>query len=274
MRPLSVGDIVDEAIRLYRRHFRLYLVVAAAVVVPAGIVELLLVIVTETSDDLGLSVAGTALSTIVSLVAYLVLIPTMVVVASESWFGRELTVQEAFDRGWERFGAVVGLTVIVGAALFGMAITIIGIPFAVFFGVGWALAFPALVLERVGIRGAMGRSRDLVRGYWWRVLGIGILISIIQSIISAFFTIPAMIFGASTFWMDPTGELPLTAAVLSTIGGAAGRIFTTPITFCSWVLLYYDQRIRKEGLDIELALRELEGQLETSAAQVRPGPSF
>jgi hypothetical protein len=274
MRPLSVGDIVDEAIRLYRGHFRLFLTIGAVIVIPIAVIEVLLLIISQSSDDLLVTFLANTLSAIAGGLVYLVLAATLMIVASESWFGRALTAQEAFDRAWERFGPLIGLVIVFGLAIAGMSITVVGIPFAVFFAVAWSLALPLVVVERAGIRRALGRSRDLVRGYWWRVLGIAVLISIITSIISTFFAIPAMIFGASTFWMDPTGDLPLSAAVLSTIGGAAGRIVTAPITFCSWVLLYYDQRIRKEGLDIELALHEMEREQEAATAQVRAGPSF
>ena len=37
------------------------------------------------------------------------------------------------------------------------------------------LALPALVIERTGVFGALGRSRALVRGRFWAVLGLLVL---------------------------------------------------------------------------------------------------
>jgi hypothetical protein len=37
LRPMSAGDIIDEAIRLYRRHFRLFIVIGAIALVPLGL---------------------------------------------------------------------------------------------------------------------------------------------------------------------------------------------------------------------------------------------
>ena len=45
----------------------------------------------------------------------------------------------------------------------------------------------------------MGRSRRLVKGHWWRVIGIVIIVAIIQGIITQFFSIPAYIAGAGSF---------------------------------------------------------------------------
>lgn len=40
----------------------------------------------------------------------------------------------------------------------------------------WAVAAPALVIERSGIFAAFGRSRELVRGHGWKVLGVILLV--------------------------------------------------------------------------------------------------
>ncbi len=38
LRPLGVGDLLDETVRLYRRHFALFVGIAACVFIPAGLV--------------------------------------------------------------------------------------------------------------------------------------------------------------------------------------------------------------------------------------------
>lgn len=40
----------------------------------------------------------------------------------------------------------------------------------------WAVAAPALVVERGGVFAAFGRSRELVRGHGWKVLGVILLV--------------------------------------------------------------------------------------------------
>ena len=105
---------------------------------------------------------------------------------------------------------------------------------------------------------ALGRSRRLVGGHWWRVIGIAILLFIIQIVISIFFTLPAAVAGFGSLWRDPmSSDVSPLVAVLDTIGSTAGQIVTGPITYCAYVLIYYDLRVRKEGLDIELTARAL-----------------
>jgi hypothetical protein len=49
-----------------------------------------------------------------------------------------------------------------------MLITIVGIPWAIMWGVRWTLAIQAVMLEGVSWREAMRSSSNLVRHRWWR----------------------------------------------------------------------------------------------------------
>jgi hypothetical protein len=48
------------------------------------------------------------------------------------------------------------------------------------------------------------------------------------------------------------------ANLLGTISGAIGGAFTGPLMIVAFAVLYYDLRVRKEGLDLELMLASLE----------------
>jgi hypothetical protein len=258
---LSAGDIVDEAIGLYRRNFRLFLSIGAVVLVPAGVVQLILALL---AGEAGMSIFTISsllwwiLSILVSFVAYVGVISAMAIAASERWLDRPLTVGDAFRRVSDRLGELVGLVLLYGAVVIGLSVTIIGLPFAIYLFVAWLLSVQILLVEQTGIRTALSRSRELVSGHWWRVIGIAILLAIIQAIISAFFTLPATIFGFGSVFSDPTDTdvSPLVIA-LDSIGTTAGQIVVGPIAYCAYILLYYDLRVRKEGLDIELAAQSL-----------------
>jgi hypothetical protein len=258
---MSAGDIVDEAIGLYRRNFRLFLSIGAVVLVPAGVIQLVLALL---AGDAGLGIFNISsllwwvLSVLVSFVSYVAVISTMALAASERWMDRPITVSEAFRRISERIGSLVGLVLLYGTIIVGLFVTIVGIPFAIYLLVSWLLSVQVLLVEGTGIRAALSRSRDLVAGHWWRVVGIAILLAIIQAIISAFFTLPATIFGVGSVFSDPASSdiSPLVIA-LDSIGTTAGQIVVGPIAYCAYILLYYDLRVRKEGLDIELTAQSL-----------------
>lgn len=263
-RPMTVGDIVDEGIQLYRRQFKLFLAIGAIIILPVAILQILVTLATQNAN-FAVATLGSFLSSILSGLGTLAILGAMIHAASETWFGRPVTVREAFDRSLDRIWSTLGLVLLMIFALVPMLIVF---PVAVYFGVCWVLALQVLHLERAGVTRSLGRSRQLVKGHWWRVFGILIVIAIIQFIISAFFAVPAAIFGAGSFLRDPTADISSSVAIVSTLGDAAGRIVAGPIGYCAWVLLYYDARVRKEGLDMDLALREMEKQLDAPARPV------
>jgi hypothetical protein len=141
------------------------------------------------------------------------------------------------------------------AALGGLAAAIV----AVWVAIRLSLASPALMLEKQGIKKALGRSVKLVRGSWWRIFGIQLLASVIAYIVSAVVGVPFSLFAAAfagdgvTGLLDGTGGLGWTYLVINGIGSVIGSTIMLPITAGVTVLLYIDQRIRREALDLELA---------------------
>ncbi|SDP44045.1 hypothetical protein SAMN04487981_1237 [Streptomyces sp. cf386] len=123
----------------------------------------------------------------------------------------------------------------------------------------FSLASPALMLEKQGIMKALSRSAKLVRGSWWRVFGIQLLATIIANIVAAIVVIPftflagALSGDGATSFLDGTTDLGWTFLIVSGVGSVIGSMVTFPITAGVTVLLYIDQRIRREALDLELA---------------------
>lgn len=59
--------------------------------------------------------------------------------------------------------------------------------------------------------------------------------------------------GLSGFFSSDSGSLGWTFLIVSGIGSVIGSMLTFPITAGVTVLLYIDQRIRREALDLDLA---------------------
>jgi hypothetical protein len=75
--------------------------------------------------------------------------------------------------------------------------------------------------------------------------------SIIVSVISGVLVLPAsLVAGVSAFESEGLGAFGLVVMALAT---ALATVVTTPLTAYLVALLYVDQRMRKEGLDIQLA---------------------
>jgi hypothetical protein len=111
------------------------------------------------------------------------------------------------------------------------------------------------VLERQGPWRGLMRSLQLVRGSFWRVLGILVLTLIIIIIASLVLNIPFMLIEGATGG-GGFGTAAVTASVASVIVAAIGGIvvgaITRPLLAGVSVLLYLDMRMRKEGLDLVL----------------------
>ena len=148
---------------------------------------------------------------------------------------RDMTVTQATMTG---VGAMIGAEILACLAILGMSITIIGIPFAVYFAVRWDFIWQAALVERVGPRAALSRSSDFVRANWWRVVGIMLVVIIIASVIGLLL---ALILGL----------IPILGPIIETI-------LLTPIPTIAHTLLYYDLRVRKE----QYGLKSLAGELD------------
>jgi hypothetical protein len=109
------------------------------------------------------------------------------------------------------------------------------------------------VLEGGGVVGALQRSRTLVRGRFWPVLGILLLTSIIVAVVAGIVGIPFSVVangvGRAIGETNPYAPLPL---LVTSIGTVVGATLTTPFQAGVTGLLYIDQRMRREGFDVEL----------------------
>lgn len=108
----------------------------------------------------------------------------------------------------------------------------------------------AAVVENQGAVGALRRSWQLVRGSYWRVLGITLLIGLLSYILA---TLPAGIFGflLQLIFADPINDFAIRQSLSVTVTSIA-QMLVLPLQFIAFTLLYYDLRVRKEGYDLQL----------------------
>ncbi|QFQ97873.1 hypothetical protein F9278_18435 [Streptomyces phaeolivaceus] len=243
---------------------------------------------TATPGELGRALGDTLVSTsvvmVISLLGTIIATALLTTVTSRAVLGRSVTTAEAWRDARPQLFRLGGLTVLllVIAALI-MAVGVLpgvllaavgsaggGVLLAVLGGLGafvvtvwlmirFSLASPALMLEKQGVRKSLGRSVKLVRGSWWRVLGIQLLAAIIAYVVASIVVIPFSFAGAALdgdgiSGLITTGGAALgwTYLVISGVGAVIGSTLTFPISAGVTVLLYIDQRIRREALDLEL----------------------
>ena len=82
-----------------------------------------------------------------------------------------------------RYFRLYGMFFVLGLVVSALAVTIIGIPVAIWIGVRWSLAPIVLFAEDLGAMESLGRSWSLVRGSWWRTFGLILLVALITDLI-------------------------------------------------------------------------------------------
>ncbi|MGW4397285.1 hypothetical protein ACWEHA_18530 [Amycolatopsis nivea] len=276
LRPLNVGDILDGAITAIRRYPLLILGVSAVVaVVSAGlnlVASLWLVpdfnrvaqlgpaATPQQQLDAAYSLLGSALTSLLPVLVISMLTQTfltgfLTVVMGKAVLGRPVDFGSAMREAAPRLLPLLAVTVLYTLATM-VAAAFCLIP-AVLPYVFWSLAGPALVLERGTIGQAFTRSRQLVSGMFWRVFGVLLLAAVISWLIAAIIGIPFSLgSGAFSGIFDPQATLPTVTTgglVLQSVGKVIAETIVMPFTALVTVVLYIDQRMRREGMDIELA---------------------
>lgn len=247
--------------------------------------------VDEIASMLAGTVTAGLLALLVTFVATTVLTGILTVVVSRAVLGERLTAGEAWRQARPQLLRLFGLTLLVGliigapfvigalpggllaatggstGASIGLVIlgTFIAIPLAVWLWVRLALATPALMLEttavppgvtprRASVVGAIRRSAGLVTRAWWRTFGILLLVLLITWLVQQVVAVPTLLLAAFTGAFGSETEAPgFFMLFLTGLGGFVGLTITMPFSAAVTVLLYVDRRIRREGLDIELA---------------------
>ncbi len=263
LRPLGVGEILDGAITTIRRYPRATLGLSAVVVTITQVLQFFLVRSFTTSfndaaatGDLDISgTTGLFLGLGLSFVGGVVLTGALTVIMGQAVLGRPISLEEAWRAVRSRLWALIGCAILV--LLFDLlALLFLVVPFF-FVWPALSLATPALMLEKQTVWRAIKRSVALVRGQFWRCLGVVLLAWLIKTIVGSTLAIPFSLLGGGLSLFDPTpdpaADLGTGYLILTTIGAIVAGTVVAPFSAGVSALLYVDRRMRAEGLDVALA---------------------
>jgi hypothetical protein len=123
--------------------------------------------------------------------------------------------------------------------------------YTVMMGLRYSLAMPSCVVENLKAREAIRRSIDLARGSWGRIFLLALLIGVIK--FGLVMVTQVFVFVAA---FKHPGQAPGPGiSALSHVIGFFTNTFLGPIWAAGITLFYYDQRVRREGYDIEWMLQ-------------------
>ena len=254
LRPRTASELVDAAVRILRQHYGSFVVVSAIAAIPGMLANLLLLASTGWGSDLQALAAQDPFSgqrimiMLVGFVTYAIAEGVYVRMTADAYQGGSTSPMDALGHVASRLpAAAIGQLVRFAlAAIAGVFLVLPGL----FVLVRTAAAAQGSVLEGEGALGGIGRSWTLTKGSFWRVLGgIGLawlLLFVVMFGVQMVVGILAAVAG---------GQKAVLA--VSVVLGSLGSVFVYPIIPIVTTLMYYDLRVRREGLDLELMADDL-----------------
>ncbi|MCX5200844.1 glycerophosphoryl diester phosphodiesterase membrane domain-containing protein [Streptomyces sp. NBC_00237] len=235
----------------------------------------------QSLDSMQDTMISTVPSLLIGMIGTLFTTALLTIVVSRSVLGRAVSLGDAWREAKPRLPHLLGLTLLLtlgalaimtvgmlpgwllgsagGAALAALGALAAAVV-VVWLWIRFSLASPALMLERQSIGQALRRSSKLVQGSWWRVFGIQLVTALLTAIVSMLIV---MLFSTIALVTDGSGldglvkgdasEFSWAFLVIGGIGAVIASCITYPISAGVSVLLYIDQRIRREALDLDLA---------------------
>ncbi len=309
LRPLTLGELLDRAWNLYRRHLLLFVGILA---IPSIAMLFLSVGMQLLQPDMPTPEAAEAADPaqvfgaiawmagggiilgLVYWISYAIALGATTGAVAELYRGGQPTISGSYDGVRGRWGRLAWLMLLLFVRLFGamflliiltgvmagllsvfspvaggvVGIAMFAAAFAVFvwMALRYAVCVPPAVLEDLTASRALARSVRLTSGALGRVLVLMFFTVIVAyagfALTQGPFMVAAVMAGPETstaFWLNMAG------VVAGSIAGA----FTGPLAIIAMAVLYYDLRIRKEGLDLDLMIADLRA--DAPAPEALPG---
>jgi hypothetical protein len=261
LRPLEIGDVLDETFRLYRRNFLLLAGTSVAFSIPLaafagyGYSALFGEFFTQASSSnpadfstFAPAIASLATGVVINFLVQPLLFAAISFAVCQSALGHPISLWVVLRGGLRKYPQVFGFLFLI--FLMGIAFCIF--PLWIWILTGWVAVLPVMFVENTGLVAAMSRSWELVQGRWWRTFFILLLVFVLNYVVSlalgAFLYLGQLLL---SIFISPFLSLAIYQAGVIAVSG-----LTIPILQIAIVLIYFDLRVRKEGLDLfQLAQR-------------------
>jgi hypothetical protein len=294
LRPLTIGQLLDQAVALYRSRFLLIWLVLAVALLPnifAGGTSLggafSPILAMLRADNAALfepatnPFATSALSYLLSFIGSATGVlgqGAVIWILARTWLGDPVSLAGVWQEVRQRWMTLFGILIFTLVLTMMAAIWWIVVPI-----VGWLtglgiLAYISYVIQPLALVVAVGEQRGaweaLQRGwhlarraFWWS-LGVAVLAGLLVAFVSL---VPSALvlggIGALLVWFPSATWLDSGALFL--VGGLQGllMVFVLPIQLAAMVLLWFRLREEQEGLDLvlQLADRSQDGPVERIA---------
>jgi len=236
---LSFGGIFDQSFRLMRDHFGPLTLGFMILYVPYNVAISFL----QSANPMDISF-GRIAAILVAALAMMIFAPLFQLTATsaiaDAYQSQPTDFKTAFAHGRKLYAPYLGTAFLMFLFLIPLMLALV-VP-AIIFMVYWMLIGPIAVVEQVYGRKALGRSRALVRGYWWRTVGVTFVAGLASGVLAM---------GLQSLF----AFIPLVGAVASGLVQAVSATYMAALL----VVLYVDLRCRHEDFDLQVLAREVAG---------------
>ena len=285
LRPLSTSELLDRTFHLYRNHFLIFVGISAIpqlCILPLTLGGAAMMARHQMSTATAMLFAGYL---IYFLAVFFAQGPTVSAVSSLH-LERAISIGGSYSTSWRSFPRVVWIVFvisIIAGALFFAVVSLVAVVGGLvadadlgpwISGIGfiaaavvpgylilrwmltWSLVIPVTVLEGGWFLTSIRRSRFLVKNSRWRIFVVYFLMALLAGVT----TIMVQSMLLLLLPLLPTNDGQTIDAATAAIEAIAFFVSTTlvgglgTIAIC---LFYYDQRVRKEGLDLQLMVATL-----------------
>ncbi len=279
LRPLAFGEVLDVAIKICIRHWRVLVPITLALWLPLAFVTQLIGITSRSStsnsglgsssfgststvsqSDLLATLGATAAGVVIALIGTTIVTGALFRAIGDGYLGGHPTIGSSLRYAARRVPSLLWVTFLtVLGSFFGALLCIVP---GVWFAIATEVAVPALLTEDVRGAAAVRRSIGLIRTSWWRVFGLVIVSQLLVSIVQG------ALVGAVSFAINGQGDA--VELLGGTIVQAAAYSVTLPFATAVTAVIYFDRRVRTEGFDLEMLAVALDGQIGIDAAPPAP----
>jgi hypothetical protein len=187
--PWAVGQLLRAAAQLYRKYLRVLLPIGLSALIVIGALDLAQYLIEQihgghdatlriTPGSLEFQFSGNVES-LAHPIGYAMVSGAVVAFLRLREEGERAGVRDCYGAMYQRLWRVVAGQLLAVALVYLMIVTVIGIPFAIYFYIAWQLIQQVILFENRSIRDAFQRSHELVRGHWWLTIRIVALLWLI-----------------------------------------------------------------------------------------------
>ena len=260
LRPLSTSELLDRTFHLYRNNFVVFFAVVAIPQLAVLALQLFFAgtVLGNSARALGLWILPLSL---VGFVCIEVSHAATVFAVSNLHLDRPVQIGAAFKAVRGSILRAVGVAFAV-SLIAGLGFMLMIVP-GIYWALKYGLAIPVTVLEGTGLRGTLSRSANLTKGHRGRIFVTYLLLLVLNLAVNASIQFA---FGLGVpFIRHPQVTFTFRRFALTALSGFITTSLVGPLLTIALTLIYYDQRVRKEGFDLQLMMATLQPESSPSA---------